>query len=41
MSQGDYSRPIHEDVYGLDFPSEMFRVFKEKEERLYGDASAG
>jgi hypothetical protein len=25
------------DVYGLDFPSETFRVLKEKEEKLYGE----
>jgi len=29
------------DVYGPDFPGETFRVLKEKEERLYGDTSAG
>ena len=27
------------DVYGPDFPGETFRVLKEKEERLYGDAA--
>ncbi len=26
---------------GTDFPSETFRVLKEKEIRVYGDASAG
>src|SRR3989304_2305542 len=29
------------EVYGEDFPGETFRVLKEKEIRLYGDASVG